>query len=65
MALFEACSIFRQTPHATQTFGLCAVGLPQVKANGLVQTKVCNATTDFPLSPVSSNAIHLTLMETS
>ena len=38
MALYEAHSVVRHDPHATQTFGLCAVGLPQVKAIGLVQT---------------------------
>lgn len=37
MALFEARSLYLVVPHATQTFGLCAVGFAQVKAAGLVR----------------------------
>ena len=38
VALFEAQSTSIQSHHATQTYGLCAVVLSQVKASGLVQT---------------------------
>ncbi|MBR5726628.1 MAG: hypothetical protein IKX56_07845 [Muribaculaceae bacterium] len=38
VALHEAPSKSIQSHHATQTYGLCAVVLPQVKANGLVQS---------------------------
>ena len=37
VALFEARSLSLAVPHATQTSGLCAVGLAQVKAAGLVR----------------------------
>ena len=37
VAPFGAHSDVRLCPQATQTFGLCALGLPQVKAFGLVQ----------------------------
>ena len=45
VALYEAASASVHFHHATQTFGLCAVVLPQVKAAGLVQTF------GLPLSP--------------
>ena len=38
VALFEARSVSILCHHATQTFGLCAVVLTQVKAYSLVQT---------------------------
>jgi len=31
-------SVWNSFPQATQIYGLCALGLPQVKASGLVQT---------------------------
>lgn len=37
VAPFGAHVVTCPCPHATQTFGLCAMGLPQVKAVGLVQ----------------------------
>jgi hypothetical protein len=37
VALYEAHTRYLLSPQATQTFGLCALGLPQVKAVGLVQ----------------------------
>jgi hypothetical protein len=36
VALFEARIDIARSPHATQTFGLCTVGLIQVKAIGLI-----------------------------
>ena len=36
MALYEALVDIGLFPQATQTYGLCALGLPQVKAAGLV-----------------------------
>ena len=37
VALFEARLILVTNPQATQSFGLCALGLAQVKAAGLVR----------------------------